>query len=254
MEKKIADPDDYAIPETLEFAIGAFKVSYSHTPSHWYNGEIKVEVKITEPDNYTTIATVDKELFNRTLTLLLLQKRTHHSAYQYSLTGEGKIDLREANLAGVDVKYADLSSANLRGTNLKAVDMRHAILTRASLANLKFAWLADADLEEATLTGAVCCKTKLWRAHLIGANLSHAGFTCADLSHAKLSNACLRDTTLQGAQLASAKFEGTFVDGASFNNITLRGTHSGPMSGHVPSPSCRSCWRAQTCAVPAQRE
>lgn len=241
VEKKIADPDDYAIPQTLEFTVGANKVSYSPTPSSWYNGEVRVEVKITEPDNHTLIETVDQDLFTRTLTLLLLQKRTPYSSNQYSLTEEGKlnlrsadlngyvlrnINLREADLEGASFTYANLSRADLRGANLEEADMRRALL------------------EGACLTGADCYKTKLRQACLAGADLRHADLSYADLSradlndadlsHANLSKASLRQTTQCGTRLAHANLNGAFVDGWRFDGANLSEAQSRPFAAEIP--------------------
>lgn len=261
VEKKIADPDDYAIPQTLEFTVGANKVSYSPTPSSWYNGEVRVEVKITEPDNHTLIETVDHDLFTRTLTLLLLQKRTPYSSNQYSLTKEGKlnlrsadlngyvlrnINLREADLEGARFTYANLSRADLRGANLEEADMRRALLEGACLtdANLRFAWLSEARLHQATLTGADCYKTKLRQACLAGADLKHADLSYADLSradlndadlsHANLSKASLRQTTQCGTHLAHANLNGAFVDGWRFDGANLSEAQSRPFAAEIP--------------------
>ena len=76
-------------------------------------------------------------------------------------------DLSYADLSGADLSYADLRSANLRGANLRSADLRSADLSGADLryANLRSADLSDANLRYANLHGA-----NLRYANLHGAN------------------------------------------------------------------------------------
>jgi hypothetical protein len=96
--------------------------------------------------------------------------------------GHGRLDLRaadlrNANLHGASLGWADLSDAHLEGAllagaRLEGADLRHARLEGAHLAGakLKRANLADAHLEGADLGGADL-KEALYldKAHLAGA-------------------------------------------------------------------------------------
>jgi Pentapeptide repeats (8 copies) len=99
-----------------------------------------------------------------------------------AIVGHGRLDLRaadlrNANLHGASLEWADLSDAHLEGAllagaRLEGADLRHARLEGAHLAGarLKRANLADAHLEGADLGGADL-KEALYldKAHLAGA-------------------------------------------------------------------------------------
>ena len=59
--------------------------------------------------------------------------------------------VRDGNLRGADLSYADLRSANLRGADLRSANLRSADLRSA---NLRYANLSSADLSGANLRGA----------------------------------------------------------------------------------------------------
>ena len=102
-------------------------------------------------------------------------------------------DLRRADLTGAyltdaDLRDADLTGAYLRGAILGGADLRRSILRGAILggADLEDADLRRADLEGAILTGAI-----LTGADLTGADLGGADLTGADLGGADLGGAIL---------------------------------------------------------------
>lgn len=74
-----------------------------------------------------------------------------------------KTDLHGANLHSVDLSGADLYGANLRGANLRHVDLYSANLRRADLYG---ASLCKADLRGANLEGANLVRADLWGAYL----------------------------------------------------------------------------------------
>lgn len=94
------------------------------------------------------------------------------------------------NIEGVK---ADLRGAYLRNANLCAADLRGADLRNA---NLRYADLSDADLRNANLRNA-----DLRDADLRGANLRDADLRDADLRNADLCGADLRGANLRGADL-----------------------------------------------------
>ncbi|HHT6151744.1 TPA: pentapeptide repeat-containing protein [Listeria monocytogenes] len=87
-----------------------------------------------------------------------------------------------------DLRGAYLSNANLRGANLRFADISNANLSNANLsnANLSIANLSNANLSNANLSNA---------------NLSNANLSIANLSIADLSNANLSITDLSNANL-----------------------------------------------------
>lgn len=92
-------------------------------------------------------------------------------------------DLRDVDLRGVSLSYADLSNLDLSGINLLAVDLSYANLSNANLegANLKYADLYGVDLsyanlKNANLEGAALFGVDLTDANLEGANLDDSVF------------------------------------------------------------------------------
>jgi hypothetical protein len=108
------------------------------------------------------------------------------------------VELRRADLGGLDLSGADLQDARAG-----AVNLRHACLTGADLSRAHL-WGADlryADLSQATLAGA-----SLYRATLDGALLPDADFTDADLEECSLMDVDLTSTRgLRRAQLGEAQ-------------------------------------------------
>jgi hypothetical protein len=66
-----------------------------------------------------------------------------------------RLDLSDANLYSVDLRYANLTRANLSGVNLYHAKLSGADLFGADLfgADLRYAKLSDADLTGANLSG-----------------------------------------------------------------------------------------------------
>ena len=114
-----------------------------------------------------------------------------------SLTGETRLDLRNAYLKGADLDVvnlwdAKLNAADLYGAHLQLADLQHADLSGAYLRN---ADLTFAGLQQADLTGADLTDADLTSADLTGANL-----TRADLSGANLGSTNLFSVNLTAAR------------------------------------------------------
>ena len=99
------------------------------------------------------------------------------------------------------LREADLRGANLTGAYLWEADLREANLRGA---NLTEADLSRANLTEADLTGAYLWEANLREANLRGANLWEADLTEADLSRADLTRADLTGANLTGSNLTRA--------------------------------------------------
>jgi len=100
-------------------------------------------------------------------------------------------DCPGCNLAGTNLKKADLVGARLQGANLAGADLSMANLRRA---DLQGANLSGADLSYANLPGADLRNCNLRNANLKGANLIQADLTGADLQGANLDEALLEGT------------------------------------------------------------
>ena len=156
------------------------------------------------------------------------------------------VDLREADLTSAFLANAVLNHANLQNANLLSADLTHAQLIDTHLegadllgANLKEiqargAHLAGADLTLAKLTGATLISADLSRALLKGADLSNA-----DLTYANLRNAQLDSGQLQGIPTAKLAYMDDSLLGPlglpATNNADIAkreaGEHSGPQTG-----------------------
>ena len=112
-------------------------------------------------------------------------------------------DFQGANLRGASFFRANLEGANLRGVNLRNVDLRLAILYKASLAEtiLDGANFTIADLRLANLRNvrsaqaALFAETDLRHADVQGANLDGANFPSAYLQYVDLTEASLIGAT-----------------------------------------------------------
>ena len=93
-----------------------------------------------------------------------------------------RIDLRDADLEGANLRDADLRSVDLRSANLYGTDLRSADLRYD---NLEGADLRSADLRSADLRGADLEGADLRYANLEGADLRSADLTGAYLTHCK---------------------------------------------------------------------
>ena len=111
-----------------------------------------------------------------------------------------KDTLLEAIESGADLRGAYLRDADLRGADLRGAYLRDADLRDADLcgAFLRFADLRDADLRGAYLRDADLCGAYLRGAYLRGADLRGADLCGAYLRGADLCDAYLRDADLRG--------------------------------------------------------
>ena len=162
---------------------------------------------------------------------------------------DGEVNVvRGANLAGMNLRYAnlthsfaessDFSRALLESVSLDAAVLRNAYFRGADLRNarLRKAQLRGADLREAgltgaNLTGADLTKANLTRAILRGANLLGATVEGANFSRAKL----LDGTNAQAisgkgaifslAEMGGAQLSRSQIEGANFFLADLHGVH-----------------------------
>jgi uncharacterized protein YjbI with pentapeptide repeats len=111
---------------------------------------------------------------------------------------------------------ADLSEATLTGAYLTIADLNSADLAEATLtgAYLTGAYLTFADLKSADLTGANLSEATLYLAVLSEADLAGANLSGANLAQADLTGANLRQANLNGANMFGANLTG--VIGADF--------------------------------------
>lgn len=152
----------------------------------------------------------------------------------------GRLDLRGANLVGVDavdldlgevrLDYADLrwgmlNGARLHGASLGYVGLGYARLYRTDLsaAYCHSATFLHATLVEADLTGAVLTDAHFEAAHLQRAKLVDANLSGANLKRANLKGANLKGALLVGANLVHIEFDETTIFPDGFNLDSVNG-------------------------------
>jgi len=134
------------------------------------------------------------------------------------------VDLRGADLRGLDLAGVDFREAKLQGADLEAASLRGANLAGADLGgvNLRYADLSNADcaganLARADLTSAALHATSLFRANLTGAGLSGSvgpgvNLDYADLRRADLTGARITEQLIRRAKLANTVMPDGTVD------------------------------------------
>ena len=144
------------------------------------------------------------------------------SVRDHGIFEDGRIDLRNSFLNGIN-----LESARLRGANLFFADLNGAILSTANLqradlgfAKLKGAWMINTNLEDANLHNANLRCGRIEHSQLRGASLEGAQLQNAILRHADLRGANLRYACLSGSNLTNADLQG-----AKLRNSILLGVH-----------------------------
>jgi uncharacterized protein YjbI with pentapeptide repeats len=135
--------------------------------------------------------------------------------------------LKGAQLEGVYLGDANLTSVNFSNANLSGAYLGNANLTgvQASRANLSHAELGDANLSGADLQEANLIRSDLTHTNLSGADLSGADLSGADLADANLAGANLIGANLAGANLIGANLRDATLSGANFKNAILFGAN-----------------------------
>ncbi len=120
---------------------------------------------------------------------------------------KNKLNLTNADLRYAYLKNADLESADLRYAYLTNADLESADLTNADLesADLINAYLENADLRYAYLENADLTNADLRYAYLTNANLTNADLTNADLRYAYLTNANLTNAYLRHIKIKGSR-------------------------------------------------
>jgi len=146
-----------------------------------------------------------------------------------------RIDLSDADLAGLDLRNANFNAADLSDAVLKGATLDQAILVEArcprtnlSCASLKGvtasrAHFGNADFVRADLTGAVLSGAFLMDAHLNYAKCRETDFVAAELWGADLSGCDLTAANLHGALLEQCRMVKTNLNGADLTSCRVFG-------------------------------
>jgi len=130
-----------------------------------------------------------------------------------------KIDLKGADLKGVNLAGADLTEAELSGADLTGADLSDTILKNCSL---RYANFKNTNLNRADLCSSDLYKTNLTYSKLFMTNLNKAKLINADLSNSKLVDTKLEDADLYNVKLCKTKLFGASIKNASLvrSNLT----------------------------------
>ncbi|MBE9212144.1 pentapeptide repeat-containing protein [Plectonema cf. radiosum LEGE 06105] len=133
-------------------------------------------------------------------------------------------DLYRANLDGATISQSNLYQVNLQQASLKGANLAGSIINKGLLygANLRDANLCGASLRAANLIGANLYKANLMGANLKAANLAGAKLFLANLQSAKLDKAKMYETGLIGANLQQANLSGADLRQANLNAAKLQ--------------------------------
>ncbi len=152
-----------------------------------------------------------------------------------------KVDLADANLAGVDLSHKNLTAANLRGASLHSATL---VGTNFAAADLTGANLNDSVLHSATFTATILDEATFNDADLTGSGAStrmqgwcDVGFVGASLIGASFVRAKLWKTSFGWSDLTGADFALADVRSASFMNSDLTGANFAGTK--FPDPSDR---------------
>lgn len=121
------------------------------------------------------------------------------------------LNLRKADLAGIDLSGSRLMQADFTEANLKGANLSGCELTRASF---HFANLESANLDKARLSFSDFRRCNLENASMKGAFAAKSNF-----ERAFLKNTDLSDATIAGALFEGANLEGAKMDRAMAVNI-----------------------------------
>lgn len=255
-----ASPSKYCwrIPARLRFDFSGYSVLIrlsQKTPSH----AEPVYIELSKDGN-SIESDIDRNIFCRICTVLLVRGRFNLPVLSITLTNEGYMNLRgvklnHCDLVGIDLSKADLSNADLSEARLEGADLRNAVLKNADLsgANLKNADLGHANLGGATLKNADLSGANLKEVNMANACMAHADLTEADLNEAdmswadlgaavlnkaKLTKAVMYDANLDnailtGADLTGAKLDRAYMGKADLKGAILNGTQVGSLKHSV---------------------
>jgi len=127
-------------------------------------------------------------------------------------------NLQNLNLAGADLRDANLYAMNLLRVNLEGADLRDADLRRV-------------NLREANLNGADLRGAQLYRANLNRAQMSDADLSGSNMYRAYVSRATLRNSNFQETDLGLSTFVSSDMEGVRLSRARVYGISVWDMKG-----------------------
>jgi uncharacterized protein YjbI with pentapeptide repeats len=137
------------------------------------------------------------------------------------------IDLRKADLEGINFEDAVLTRAKLQGANLQGANLQGANLQGANLqgADLRKTKMGESNLREANLQDAKMQEAEIQEAEMYKSVMEKANLRSAKMQKADLSESNLRGAIMVGADLRNANLEGSDVKRTDFQWADLRGAN-----------------------------
>ena len=124
-------------------------------------------------------------------------------------------NLKNAEMARINLSGANLSRVVLHDANLQGARLNRALLIGTEL--------YKANLQTADMRNANATRAYYNQAFMLGANLSYSVLNEANLTEANLSDAVLVNANLNRANLQNADLTGANLTGATFLGADLRG-------------------------------
>lgn len=163
-------------------------------------------------------------------------------AHQHWLAGRGgiRLELRDADLSQLNLRWADLRRVSFQGVNLSGSSLMKANLAGARLsrcrmvscelvganlmeADLSYSDLSHGDLYEAELSGCRALSTDFRWANLMRVRAQGGLFGWTMFYHSDLRRADFRDANLMGANFTGARMKDACFWGAHSAYINLMG-------------------------------
>ncbi|MCW2476132.1 pentapeptide repeat-containing protein [Candidatus Symbiopectobacterium sp. NZEC151] len=167
------------IPEIMTVNHSGYTITFTSPGKNNEGAQINVQV---EKNGKKAQGKIQSSIYKNVCKSLVFRAQHHLPLPSSPLTNEGKIDLRNVNLATTSLANNNLTNMDLSG-----------------------AQLAKTDLSGANLTGSLLVGTNLYKANLSGANLAGASFSRANLSKTDMDKATLGATDFTEANLQDAK-------------------------------------------------
>lgn len=209
IEERTQDIGGYTLPDDLTLVYEGHRVTFTPEPHGAKDApQMRVEVAGTLGER------ISGKRFNNFCTMQLLMKNTPLTEADISLTEQGMLDLKRANLSalpltGIDLSYADLREANFANADLKG-------------ANLQGAWCQEAKFNGANLQEAFCQEAKFNGANMVNVDFKGANLQRALCQQAQLKGANLQGTLCQGAELQGANLQGALCQKDDMAGANLR--------------------------------
>lgn len=213
------------IPEIMTVIHSGYTITFTSPGKNNEGAHINVQI---EKNGKKAEGEIQSSIYQNVCNSLLFRAQHHLPLPSSPLTNEGKIDLRNVNLAKASLVDNDLTNMDLSGAELAKTDLSGADLTGSLLVGTN---LYKANLSKSDLTGASFSRANLSKTCMFGATLNATDFTESTLSDADLvqvrglnanfSHVKAPNIILNRAELRHANFSHANLSRASVSNAKL---------------------------------